>query len=100
MKYIYALEPWLAGSAKIPSTAFCLLYKLHLLGISVKQAQSLITHSDSPYIRAIGFLYLRYATVPKDLWNWFSPYLEDEETIKPKGDKAKERYLFHYLFLC
>lgn len=27
----------------------------------------------------IGFLYLRYAGDPKTLWNWFEPYVKDEE---------------------
>ena len=30
----------------------------------------------------IGFLYLRYAADPKTLWNWFEPYVKDEEVLK------------------
>jgi pre-mRNA-splicing factor 38B len=33
------------------------------------------------YIRAIGFLYLRYVCAPAQLWDWFQYYLEDEEEI-------------------
>ena len=42
----------------------------------------MLNHVDSPYIRCIGFLYLRYACDPKELWTWFMPYLYDEEKVK------------------
>ncbi|CAN0189290.1 unnamed protein product, partial [Ectocarpus sp. 13 AM-2016] len=38
---------------------------------------------DSPFIRAIGFLYLRYTCPPKELWGWLEPYMDDEEEFKP-----------------
>jgi pre-mRNA-splicing factor 38B len=42
----------------------------------------MLNHVDSPYIRCIGFLYLRYACDPKEIWDWFMPYLYDEEPVK------------------
>lgn len=39
----------------------------------------LITHTDSPYIRALGFMYIRYTQPPTDLWDWFESFLDDEE---------------------
>eukprot|EP01121_Diplochlamys_sp_Union-15-3_P021071 TRINITY_DN841_c0_g1_i1.p1 TRINITY_DN841_c0_g1~~TRINITY_DN841_c0_g1_i1.p1 ORF type:complete len:245 (-),score=37.22 TRINITY_DN841_c0_g1_i1:21-755(-) len=49
--------------------------------------KGLLTHADSPYIRGIGFLYLRLTCPPQKLWDWFHPYLDDEEEIilKQKG---------------
>lgn len=44
--------------------------------------EQMLNHVDSPYIRCIGFLYLRYACDPKDIWDWFMPYLYDTEEIK------------------
>eukprot|EP01087_Luapelamoeba_hula_P010723 TRINITY_DN2850_c0_g1_i1.p1 TRINITY_DN2850_c0_g1~~TRINITY_DN2850_c0_g1_i1.p1 ORF type:complete len:350 (+),score=63.18 TRINITY_DN2850_c0_g1_i1:688-1737(+) len=44
--------------------------------------KGMLKHVDSPYIRGIGFLYLRFATDPKKLVQWFTPYLNDEEPIK------------------
>ncbi|CAN0468455.1 unnamed protein product [Laminaria digitata] len=42
---------------------------------------------DSPFIRAVGFLYLRYTCPPKasdgTLWGWLEPYVDDEEEFKP-----------------
>uniref|UniRef100_A0A7S1B5R2 Pre-mRNA-splicing factor 38 n=1 Tax=Corethron hystrix TaxID=216773 RepID=A0A7S1B5R2_9STRA len=44
--------------------------------------KTILSHPDSPYIRAIGFLYLRYAADPSILWCWTKPYLYDTEKIK------------------
>ena len=45
------------------SSAFCLLYKLFTLKMTKKQVIGLITHKDSPYIRGLGFMYIRYVQV-------------------------------------
>jgi len=42
----------------------------------------LLNHVDSPYIRCIGFLYLRYGTNPADIWERFYPYLYDDEPVQ------------------
>ncbi|XP_030952944.1 pre-mRNA splicing factor SR-like 1 isoform X3 [Quercus lobata] len=76
------VEPWMTGNCRGPSTAFCLLYKFFTMKLTVKQMHGLLKHTDSPYIRCIGFLYLRYAADPKTLWNWFEPYVKDEEVLK------------------
>ncbi|KAK8635744.1 hypothetical protein V6N13_004465 [Hibiscus sabdariffa] len=77
------VEPWMTGNCRGPSTAFCLLYKFFTMKLTVKQMHGLLKHPDSPYIRAIGFLYLRYAADPKTLWTWFEPYIKDEEEFSP-----------------
>lgn len=97
------LEPWEKGSRKtsgqtgmcggvrgvgaggIVSTAFCILYKLFTLKLTRKQVVGLINHGDSPYIRALGFMYIRYTQPPVDLWDWYEPYLEDEEELDVKA---------------
>ncbi|GAB2224828.1 hypothetical protein Droror1_Dr00005605 [Drosera rotundifolia] len=82
------VEPWMTGNCRGPSTAFCLLYKFFTMKLTVKQMQGLLKHPDSPYIRAIGFLYLRYAADPKTLWGWFEPYIKDDEEFSP-GSNGK-----------
>ncbi|XP_056175926.1 pre-mRNA splicing factor SR-like 1 isoform X2 [Syzygium oleosum] len=77
------VEPWMTGNCRGPSTAFCLLYKFFTMKLTVKQMHGLLKHPDSPYIRAIGFLYLRYAADPKTLWSWCEPYVKDEEEFSP-----------------
>lgn len=95
------VEPWEKGSRKtagqtgmcggvrgvgtggIVSTAFCLLYKLFTLKLTRKQLMGLITHTDSPYIRALGFMYIRYTQPPTDLVEWYDGFLDDEEVCRP-----------------
>lgn len=67
------------GAGGIVSTAYCLLYKLFTLKLTRKQVNGLINHCDSPFIRALGFMYIRYTLPPKDLLEWYESYLEDEE---------------------
>ena len=91
------MEPWEKGSRKtsgqtgmcggvrgvgaggIVSTAYCLLYKLFTLKLTRKQLKGMITHCDSPYIRGLGFMYVRYTQPPQYLMDWFEPYFDDEE---------------------
>ncbi|CAB3259274.1 unnamed protein product [Arctia plantaginis] len=97
------LEPWERGSRKtagqtgmcggvrgvgaggIVSTAFCLLYKLYTLRLTRKQVNGLLQHTDSPYIRALGFMYIRYTQPPQDLFDWYADYLDDEEEVDPRA---------------
>lgn len=51
----------------------------------------LLDHVDSPYIRGIGFLYLRYAGDPKSLWGWIQPYLYDNESITVAATSSKNK---------
>lgn len=46
----------------------------------------LLCLQDSPFIRCVGFLYLRYVCDPKELWTWFSPFVDDEEEFAPGSD--------------
>jgi pre-mRNA-splicing factor 38B len=47
------VEPWLAGNARGPSTAFCLLYRLFELKPTEEELEATITHEDSTYIKAV-----------------------------------------------
>ncbi|KAL0035088.1 hypothetical protein WJX79_010871 [Trebouxia sp. C0005] len=82
------VEPWMSGNARGASSAFGLLYRLCQLQPSEEQVDALLTHEDSPYIRAIGFLYLRYVGDPKQLWAWLRPYVQDSEEISPSGESG------------
>jgi len=101
------LEPWERGSRKtsgqtgmcggvrgvgaggIVSSAYCLLFKLASVKLTRKQLFSILDHCDSPYIRGIGFMYIRYSQPPSDFWDWFSPYLNDMEEIDVKAGGGK-----------
>ncbi|CAO1396465.1 unnamed protein product [Diamesa hyperborea] len=100
------LEPWERGSRKsagtgmcggvrgvgaggIVSSAFCLLYKLYTLKLTRKQVNGLITHSDSPYIRGLGFMYIRFTQPPADLFDWYEEFLEDDEEVDVKAGNGQ-----------
>jgi len=103
------LEPWERGTRKtagmsqtgmcggvrgvsaggVVSSAFCLLFKLHTIRLTKKQAYGLLNHVDSPYIRALGFMYLRFTLPPAEMWKWFEPYIEDEEEVDIKAGGGK-----------
>lgn len=82
------VAPWQTGTTRIPSTAFCLLLKFFLMRLTVKQMKGLLHTDDCPYVRAIGFLYLRYTCPASDLWDWFEPFLDDEEEFTPSTDTS------------
>ncbi|KAF5838667.1 PRP38 family-domain-containing protein [Dunaliella salina] len=104
------VEPWMSGNARGPSTAFCLLHRLFTLKLNTKQVKDTINHRDSPYIRAIGLLFLRYVADPKTLLSWVGPFLADKEELAPSpgGDKVTmgdfvrdiilEQYYFETIF--
>jgi pre-mRNA-splicing factor 38B len=73
-----------------PTTAFCLLLRLLTLRMTEHQISLTLKHPDSPYIRAIGFLYLRYVCPPERMVEWIEPYLlvDDEEGQEIKVDRT------------
>uniref|UniRef100_A0A1I8IPN5 Pre-mRNA-splicing factor 38 n=1 Tax=Macrostomum lignano TaxID=282301 RepID=A0A1I8IPN5_9PLAT len=73
------------GAGGVVSTAYCLLYKLFTLRLNRKQLQTLLDHPDSPFIRALGFMYIRYCLDPKELWEWYEPYFDDAEELDVKA---------------
>ena len=75
------VQPFAVASHKTPSTAFCLLLRMLALRMTDHQMDLTLKHADSPYIRAIGFLYLRYAGTPEQIINWIQPYLYDDEPL-------------------
>jgi pre-mRNA-splicing factor 38B len=74
---------------KQPSTAFCLLLRLLTLRMTSQQMDNTLSHPDSPYIRAIGFLYLRFSCPPDQMFGWIEPYLQDEEEFTV--ERAEQR---------
>jgi len=51
---------------------------------------TIVQHPDSPYIRCIGFLYLRYVADPNTLYTkWFQPFLYDSEAVQIEANKNK-----------
>eukprot|EP00592_Proboscia_alata_P026573 CAMPEP_0194443916 /NCGR_PEP_ID=MMETSP0176-20130528/126977_1 /TAXON_ID=216777 /ORGANISM="Proboscia alata, Strain PI-D3" /LENGTH=398 /DNA_ID=CAMNT_0039270229 /DNA_START=608 /DNA_END=1804 /DNA_ORIENTATION=+ len=58
---------------------------------------SMLSHPDSPYIRCIGFLYLRYACEPHTLWRWIEPFINDNEKVFISASHKKEESIGQYV---
>lgn len=54
----------------------------------------MLQHPDSPYIRCIGFLYLRYVADPTTLYTkWFQPFVYDAEPVRIEASKSTKSTL-------
>jgi len=75
------------SNAGTPGIAYTILYKLYIMKLTRPQIKSMLDHTDSPYIRCMGLLYLRIAMADgfKELWSWFEPYLNDKEEFTIDG---------------
>ncbi len=90
---LFRAEPWAAGTARIASTAYCILYKLCTMQVTRNQMRVLLNHKDSPYIRCLGFLHLRYTCPPPDMFGWYETYLDDLEEFTAGADGVSVTYV-------
>ena len=51
--------------------------------------QLMLDHVDSPFIRCIGLLYLRYAVDPSIIFSYLEPYLYDDEAVQISANSAR-----------
>jgi len=80
------VEPYMTNSTTIPSALFCCLYRLFTLGLDGDQLRALINSSVSPFVRCIGFLFVRFGLAPDMLWPWLGEYVLDDEELRPSKD--------------
>jgi len=79
-----------------PSTLFCCLYRLISMKLPEAELRSLLVRTDSPYLRAVGFLYIRFSN-PKDAWPCFRDYLFDMQEFFPGVCKLKSQTLGRWI---
>ena len=79
-------EPWMCGNARGASTGFCILFRFCEMELSDANIWHLLRHEDSPFIRVIGFLYVRYIKNGRDLLKWCEEFFNDKEKFKPSPD--------------
>lgn len=89
-------EPWATGTTRTPSTLFCLLGRLFVMRISKSEVRKLLEHADSPYIRVVGLLYLRFGVASADLWLWFERYVDDAEPFAHEHDPSSKTTIGEY----
>jgi len=83
--YVKSVEPYMPDSTTMPSPFFCIVYRLFTLGLDGRQVRKLIDRTDSPYVRCMGFVYLRFGLHTDKLWGWFGDYVMDDEDFQPTG---------------
>lgn len=91
------LQPYMLGKSGLPSAASCFLYKLFLMRLTYTQLKKLIMHKDSPFIRGIGFLYIRYVVTPKKIVGWYKPHLHDPTEFNPSGAKGEKKTIGQFV---
>lgn len=81
-----SVEPYNQNSSTVPSALFCCLYRLFSMGLDSRRLQHLINSQESPFVRCVGFLFVRFALDPGQLWSWLGEYVLDEEEFHPAKD--------------
>ena len=90
------IEAWAVGISGVPSTFFCCLYRLFILSPSNEQITHLLK-SEYIYVKLIGILYLRFLGDPNFLWEYLSPFLNDNNLFFPKVDKKNKISVSEYV---
>lgn len=85
------------GSSRHPSSAFCILYKLSRMRITYQELSELIHCLDNTFVRGIGYLYIRFAIAPRELWKFYAPYFDDNASLVPFSDKTPTFPRFPYV---
>mmetsp|Transcript_37481 Transcript_37481/g.72621 ORF Transcript_37481/g.72621 Transcript_37481/m.72621 type:complete len:277 (+) Transcript_37481:462-1292(+) len=70
------------GTQGRPTRMWMHLVKLYTLKPTERQLESLVESKQSPFLRVLGFLYIRYCVKREDVWEWLSPYIDDKEKIQ------------------
>jgi pre-mRNA-splicing factor 38B len=85
-QFVDNIEPYMTNSSTTPSALFCCLYRLFTMGIDSRQLRKLLENNDNPYIRCVGFLFVRFGLHPDRLWDWLGEYVLDDEELRPSKD--------------
>lgn len=90
-KEVTHVKPFVLGkSTQLPSTAFMLLYKLFHMRLKFSQLKAMLNNKENPYIRALGFLWIRFVADVKTLEEWLDPYIDDFREFSPTGRKDEK----------
>ena len=67
--------------------------------LTYKQLATMLDHADSPYIPAVGLLYVRYVVDPKEAWGFYNPKVKKKDlliltllTLRRRGGSTSPRW--------
>lgn len=83
--FVDHIEPYQDHSLTDPSTLFCCVYRLLMRRLTRDELRGFLQRERSPYIRAAGFLYIRYGWDCNDVWQVCEEYLFDTEEFRPRA---------------
>lgn len=88
-QFANSVEPYHTNSGTLPTALFCCVYRFFTLGLDSRMLRKLLNNQESPYLRAAGFLYVRYGLPHDTLWDWLGEYILDDETfqLSPENDQ-------------
>jgi len=97
--YADSVEPYMGGTvgSTTPSSLFCCLYRMFTVGIDSRQLCRLIENVNSPYIRCMGFLFVRFGLPPDQLWLWLGEFVLDTEELRPTKGSAIQTTIGEYV---
>lgn len=90
------IEAWAIGISGVPSTFFCCFYRLIHLNLSSKEIKQLL-NSSSIFVKISGLLYLRYLSDWNYLYEYLSPFLNDQTLFYPTVDKKRKISIGEYV---
>jgi hypothetical protein len=73
-----SLDIYQAGSTTSPSPFFCSVFRIHTIEHTDEELQQLLDHPESVLARCAGFLHVRFAVRPENMWDLCEEYLLDE----------------------
>uniref|UniRef100_A0A7S4ET65 Pre-mRNA-splicing factor 38 n=1 Tax=Chrysotila carterae TaxID=13221 RepID=A0A7S4ET65_CHRCT len=87
------------SNAGTPGTMYTILLKLYIMQLTRQQIKSMLNHTDSPFIKAAGLLYLRIGMADgfKEIWSWFEPLIDDKEQFCIDGTPATKTTIGEYV---
>eukprot|EP00300_Choanocystis_sp_HF-7_P017336 c19699_g1_i2.p1 GENE.c19699_g1_i2~~c19699_g1_i2.p1 ORF type:complete len:376 (-),score=41.41 c19699_g1_i2:1-1047(-) len=84
------VEPFIPNTGGMPSKALCLLFKFSTLKLTPKQLHGLLRY-ENPFVRALGFAYVRFCVQPDQQWNYYKDYMQDKQKFIPTGHPVRTK---------
>lgn len=78
------VETYSLGSNSDPSTFLCCVYTLLSMRATPELFLAMVNNRDSTFVRAAGFLAIRYSFKGQDVWDTLKEYLFDTEPFCPR----------------
>jgi len=87
-QYADGVEPYMTSNVDsiTPSPLFSCLYRFFTANLDCRQLCKLVEYGHSAYVRCVGFLFIRFALAPDQLWPWLGEFVLDTEELWPSKD--------------